>query len=89
MRPRETATATPAETEALMELAALRAMQEVKTPDGKGIIVGRCFKNGDELGILVCLPWNAGTGKGYEKPPLGISPCMHRVYLLEQLEALP
>ena len=32
----------------------LRAMQEVKTPDGKGVIIGRYLdKNGEYLGILV------------------------------------
>ncbi len=72
----------------MMDLSALRAMQEVKTPDGKGIVLGRCFKNGEDLGILVCLSWNAGTGEDYEKPPKGVSPCTHRVYLLEQLEAV-
>jgi len=72
----------------MMELSTLRAMQEVMTPDGKGVLIGRCFKNGDELGLLICLPWNAGTGKDYEKPPRGVSPCAHRVYSLEQLEAL-
>ena len=73
----------------MMGLSALHAMQEVQTPDGKGIVIGRCFKNGTDLGLLISLRWNASTSDNYEKPPRGIGPCEHRIYQAEQLEAMP